>query len=246
MIGIYKITNPEGQIYIGLSTNILKRFKKYKVLDCDNQIKLKDSLVKFGVNNHKFEILEECLKENLFGREKYWIKKFNSFINGLNCNKGGGGIFEHSKETKDKISQKRKGWVPKFDRAIKIKNTKILNGTNILSSEHKDKIREGNRGVSRHKGRISPNLGNKYSKKTRLAISNTHKDKIVSKKTKDLMSASISKKCYQYDLEMNLIREWKSGLEAKQNNQGDVYSCLNGRQKTAGGFVWSYNLIEKP
>jgi len=32
MIGIYKITNPEGKIYIGLSKNIEKRFKNHKNL----------------------------------------------------------------------------------------------------------------------------------------------------------------------------------------------------------------------
>jgi predicted GIY-YIG superfamily endonuclease len=30
MIGIYKITNPEKEVYIGQSTDIEKRFKTYK------------------------------------------------------------------------------------------------------------------------------------------------------------------------------------------------------------------------
>ncbi len=32
MIGIYKITNPEGKIYIGQSIDIDRRFKEYKRL----------------------------------------------------------------------------------------------------------------------------------------------------------------------------------------------------------------------
>jgi hypothetical protein len=34
MIGIYKIINPNGRIYIGQSTNIEGRWTKYKQLAC--------------------------------------------------------------------------------------------------------------------------------------------------------------------------------------------------------------------
>ena len=61
MIGIYKITSPNNNIYIGQSINIEKRFVQYKKLrSCCNQIKLYNSFVKYGVDNHIFEIIEEC------------------------------------------------------------------------------------------------------------------------------------------------------------------------------------------
>ena len=40
MVGIYKITNPSGKIYIGQSVNIDNRISSYKNLKCKNQTKL--------------------------------------------------------------------------------------------------------------------------------------------------------------------------------------------------------------
>ena len=84
MKGIYKITNPEGKIYIGKSKNIEKRFSDYKRLDCKNQPLIFQSLAKYGWLNHKFEIIEECSVNLLFERENFFIEKFNTIDNGLN------------------------------------------------------------------------------------------------------------------------------------------------------------------
>jgi group I intron endonuclease len=63
MIGIYKITSPSGKIYIGQSTNIENRFNSYRILDCKKQIKLYNSLKKYGWDNHIKEIVEECTED---------------------------------------------------------------------------------------------------------------------------------------------------------------------------------------
>ena len=60
MVGIYKITNPKGKVYIGYSKDIENRFKYYKRLNCKGQRKLYNSLKKYGPDNHIFEIVEEC------------------------------------------------------------------------------------------------------------------------------------------------------------------------------------------
>jgi len=71
MIGIYKITSPTNKIYIGQSTNITDRWKRYyKLNHCRNQIKLYNSLKKHGFKNHIFEIIEECNWEELNIRER--------------------------------------------------------------------------------------------------------------------------------------------------------------------------------
>lgn len=57
--GIYKITNPIGSVYIGLSTNIKKRFSVYRGARCHGQKSILESLIKHGVNNHVFEIVNE-------------------------------------------------------------------------------------------------------------------------------------------------------------------------------------------
>lgn len=72
MIGIYKITNPNGKVYIGQSTNIKKRWKSYENLHCKGQTKLYNSLKKHGWENHKCEIIEECDISLLEERETYW------------------------------------------------------------------------------------------------------------------------------------------------------------------------------
>ena len=60
MIGIYKITSPSGKVYIGQSRNIENRFLQYKNKHCRFQFRLYNSFNKYGVENHVFEIIEEC------------------------------------------------------------------------------------------------------------------------------------------------------------------------------------------
>jgi len=80
--GIYKITNPNGEIYVGQSKNIEKRWEQYMNNPSKHQPKLFYSFLKYGLINHVFEIIEEC--NNLNEREKYWINHFKSLDNGLN------------------------------------------------------------------------------------------------------------------------------------------------------------------
>lgn len=56
------------------------------------------------------------------------------------------------------------------------------------------------------------------------------------------ISQSQSKPVLQYDLNGNLIKEWKSINECGRNgfNQGDICKCCNGKRKTAKGFIWKY------
>lgn len=56
---IYKITSPSGKIYIGQTVNFKRRMQKYKSLLCKKQSKLYSSLLKYGFENHKIEIIFE-------------------------------------------------------------------------------------------------------------------------------------------------------------------------------------------
>lgn len=55
-------------------------------------------------------------------------------------------------------------------------------------------------------------------------------------------SKTQSKPVLQYDLEGNLIREWKSVTECGMNgyNYGNVAACCRGILKTHKGFIWRY------
>lgn len=76
-IGIYKITSPSGKIYIGQSRDILGRFQAYKNKNCKTQIKLHNSFTCYGVENHVFEIIEECIFEDLCKRERHYQDKYD-------------------------------------------------------------------------------------------------------------------------------------------------------------------------
>jgi len=101
MVGIYKITNPKGKIYIGKSKNIEGRFSSYnKMQHCHQQRKLYNSLKKYGPEKHEFSIIEECRFEELNKKEIHHILTLKSAINGLNLTLGGDGG-ELSKESEE-------------------------------------------------------------------------------------------------------------------------------------------------
>ena len=144
-IGIYKITSPSGKIYIGQSINILSRWKKYFRLDCNEQPKILRSLKKYGPENHKFEIIEECIVGNLDEREIFWGNYYNVLNkNGLNCRLGSGkGTL--SKETKNKMGKAKLG--QKRTQETKNKMSKSHLGKQyklgfIVTQETKNKISE--------------------------------------------------------------------------------------------------------
>jgi len=85
IIGIYKIINPIGEIYVGQSKNILSRWSSYRNNRCKNQRLIFQSLQEYGFKNHIFEIIEECSIEDLNERERYWQEFYDTLNVGLNC-----------------------------------------------------------------------------------------------------------------------------------------------------------------
>lgn len=82
---IYAIKSPSGKVYIGQSRNFDKRLKQYKRMSCITQVVLLNSFKKYGVENHTFDIIEECDIDKMNSRERYWQDYYNSLApNGLN------------------------------------------------------------------------------------------------------------------------------------------------------------------
>lgn len=103
MIGIYKISNNiNNKVYIGCSTDISKRFKEHRnyVLSPKQYNKtLYKAFRKYGIENFTFSILEECSKDFLSIREQYYIKLYNSYLDGYNETIGGDiGSFDRNGE----------------------------------------------------------------------------------------------------------------------------------------------------
>jgi len=149
--GIYKITSIKGRIYIGQSKSIKSRWKSHKRDFGKGLSRLQKSFIKHGIENHTFEIIEECVQELLNEREVYWIKHFDSFDtpHGLNLTSGGNQR-QPSKETKKKLSEKSKGNTNalnyKFTEEQRKNHSKALKGnTNGSGHKNKPKSEEHNR-----------------------------------------------------------------------------------------------------
>lgn len=91
MVGIYKIENTEnGKVYVGQSVTIERRFTSHRTAlrgDYHNNSKLQEDFNKFGEDAFLFEILEEVkikTDEDLWARETYWCKFYNSVQEGYN------------------------------------------------------------------------------------------------------------------------------------------------------------------
>ena len=111
IIGIYKIISPNGRIYIGQSINIYERLVHHKIRNDERHTKLNRSFNKYGVDNHTFEIIEECEIEELNIKERFWQDYYDVLNKGLNCilTKTSDQSGKLSEATKLKISKARKG-----------------------------------------------------------------------------------------------------------------------------------------
>ena len=174
--GIYKITSPSKKIYIGKSINISYRLKKYKWLQCKSQPKLYNSLIKYGFDKHKFEIIEQCDEKDLNIRERYYIELYQCFNSkyGLNLREGGDGGGRHSEESKLKNKEKHLG------KKLTIEQCKAIG----LRSKGNTNVR-GKKWTEEQKQRLSDmKKGHIVKPETRIKISIAHKGKIISEETK--------------------------------------------------------------
>lgn len=97
MTGIYKYENLQnGKVYVGQSVDILRRHKDHLNRALNNfasnneyNTPLHKAIRKYGIKNFSFTILEECRKEELNEKERYWIQHFNSYGTGYNLTSGG-------------------------------------------------------------------------------------------------------------------------------------------------------------
>lgn len=108
---IYKITNIiTNKLYIGQTKKPLKiRWKEHIKLSKIKDFKFYRSIRKYGIENFKPEILEIVTKETINEREKYWIKKLDTYKNGYNSTLGGGDNPMNYKEYRDKVGESKKG-----------------------------------------------------------------------------------------------------------------------------------------
>jgi len=143
---IYKISNPNGRIYVGQTTKsaeqriIQYRSKRKKY---GKSLVLR-SIAKYGWDAHIFEVIEDNVpKELLNEREIYWVKELKTYaaenLDGMNLTRGGD-YRESWKNDKTRVerAKQRRGekapsWGKKMSEEVKKKISKSV-------SEHNKKV----------------------------------------------------------------------------------------------------------
>ena len=200
-----------------------------------------NAIQKYGWDNFEHEILRENLSfDDAKQLEIKYIAELHTCIydsecNGYNATFGGDGClgYKHSEETKLKFKNRV------MSEETKRKISKTVSKTNkgrVVSEETKKKISKSE-------------TGKIVSDETRKKISDAQKGRKLSDEWKQniskhhLENPRYNCECiFQIDKETNeIIQMYPSISEAKrQTNINNISACLNGRQKTAGGFKWKY------
>lgn len=263
MIGIYKITSPSGKIYIGQSVNILSRINKYKTARCITQPIILKSILKYGWENHVFEIVCECEQSELNEKERYYQEMFDCIgKNGLNC------MLTHTRtksgkarqETIDKLTGRK---LPESTRE-KMRNKKISEETRLkiskanigrkVSEETRKKISESNSGKKRTqeyidkmklrvvsdetRAKLSLALkGKKHSEETRAKLRIAQKGKKPSKECLNKAMISTSKRVL--DTKTGIIYKSASELAGILNIKRTTLTAkLSGQNKNTTQYVY--------
>lgn len=91
--GIYKITNIcTGDSYIGQSVDVATRWKTHIKsglgIDASSTNKLYQAMQEYCIWNFTFQLLQECKRDKLNEKERYWIDFYQSNKVGYNVTKG--------------------------------------------------------------------------------------------------------------------------------------------------------------
>lgn len=108
---IYIIENNiNDKYYIGQTVNIVKRQSKH-CSEKSHSRAIYSAIQKYGKENFDFVLLESCKSlEELNAREKFWVSYIDTISpNGYNLIEGGGSSGKCSLETRQRISDSKKG-----------------------------------------------------------------------------------------------------------------------------------------
>jgi group I intron endonuclease len=239
MIGIYKITSPTGKVYIGQSVNLEKRQREYAALrNCKGQIKLHNSLIKHGFSEHIFEVVEECSIEVLNRRERHWQDFYDVLSEkGLNCKltKTEDRSGKMSEESRSRKSDSLKA----FYKTPEGKELKIMQAA---ARRVFNKTQEGIESIAKRVSGIdmkARTANTDYVART----ANTNWATRFTNTSWVARSKNNSKAVLQFYKDQTFAKEWPSVKEAGEAlniDRGNISSCLAGRCKSVGGFIWKY------
>ena len=213
MVGIYKITNPKGKIYVGQSVNIEERWKQYHY--CSKSSlgrKIYNSIKKYGWEAHIKEKIEECSIDELDKREVYWGEHYQTLTKfHLNLSLGAGNCKKHSQETRDRMSASQKL---------------------LMTPSHRKKLSEVKMGVKKSEAHKLTMRVPKKSNKNYL----NNVGKWVSQTEVKVGKYTLQNEFIQ---QYNSLKEAELNNHPNNKKGNNICNCLAGKQKTAYGFKWS-------
>lgn len=241
LIGIYKITNLlDSKVYIGQARNIKERWQCHlnnltNNRHCNNH--LQNAWNKYGAENFKFEIIEECEESELNEREIYWIDYYGGCNSNNNYNLMAGGNCGGSPsiETRQKLSIKNKGQKRSQEFSKRLRE---VNLGKHHSEETKKKIGLGGLGripwnknkpiTEEHKQKISKaNSGRIRSEEAKQKTSNTMKGIPKSEETKQKMRKPKSPKAIENMKKAQQNRVWiNNGIINKKIKKDELDKYL--------------------
>lgn len=234
---VYMITSPIGRLYVGSALNFTKRIEHYKRYACKKQTKLYNSLIKYGYENHKFEIVWQGDISEMYKYETLIGWGFNVLESenlNLRLPKYGDIYSSVSQETRDKIGLTKIGNKNFLGKKHTEETKKKMSASKQnLSEETLEKMREAKRNLSQEtREKMSKwQIGRKMSKEAIEKSSNSRKIPVI-----------------QLDLQGNFIKEWDSAKTAGKTlniSPTNIANCCKDKQKTTGKFKWKYKINNK-
>jgi group I intron endonuclease len=105
LCGIYRVMHiGSRKSYVGLSIDIYKRWASHRAPKASSKSALHCAIRKYGADCFDFSILELCGVGELEQKEREWIERLDTFLNGYNLTTGGEAAREVSEDTKRKLS----------------------------------------------------------------------------------------------------------------------------------------------
>lgn len=239
---IYLITNLiNNKKYVGLCSRSALESKKYY----GSGSNISKALKKYGKHNFTKSILEECKTiDELKAAEKYWIDKFNAVNSNMfyNVESGGNDIhwnyLDDSQKLamKQKISDKTKEAMSRISKDIFKKSAQSnKNNTKQRNFEMFDEAADDIEKLITYSRRT-------YFKEW--LKNNPSIDYLIKKRTSSLISSARIKKCYMFDFNKSLIKEFSSLDDAIKyvngKSKGNISMACQGKRESAYGYKWSY------
>lgn len=216
MTSIYALLKENYVFYIGKTINVHSRLYEHKQ--------------KYGFNI-EIIILDEVEDNEWVFWEKYYISLFKSWGYILkNKNDGGGGTTRGTFQKSIKLKKSKSkpilqydlegNFIKEWESAKQVADKLNLTNSSLITSVLKEKSPTAYNSIWKYKTLNYPTKIKPPSHKNNINI-------------------------LQYDLEGNLIKEWRSGKEASlylNINKQSICNALKNRAKSAYGYVWEYKI----